>query len=385
MYLITQTSLDPGRTQYQRLKHMTKKNMLFIFTGKKTKFPLFRNLTLVRSSSHFGGTNPLYVFFALFKFYQLHKTQKFDIIYSSYNYYSILPGFLLKFLYGTKVKWVVDLWDHPELQVEKEIWKRRRKDILTVILHLSEIIGVFLSKKVLKYSDLIVLALYPTGPLMKKFSLNRVPILAVTNGVDLSIVKPKHKKHEDGSFKLFYVGFVMKERGLDLMLQTLTLLKFSIKNLKLNLVGDSTPEDLAYMKETVKKNGLEEIVQYFGKLKHEQVLDLTEEADVCLFPFPRKEVLNCIYPVKIFEYMAMGKAVVATRLEGVSQIIKDGINGLLVDVEPSKMCEAILKVYQNPKLRRSLENNAMKSVRDYDSQIIHARINMGLEKLFARS
>ncbi|UCE43776.1 MAG: glycosyltransferase family 4 protein [Candidatus Bathyarchaeota archaeon] len=267
-------------------------------------------------------------------------------------------------------KWVADIWDHPEL------WKAVRAGgiMKRLLVNVPRIATFEIVKRALKHADLVISAIHPSA--LTKFRIRPQRILAITNGVDLSITRPKGLKRSDSEFKLFYVGFLMKERGLDLMLNTVALLKGRIESLKLILVGDAKKEDVAHLNRTAKNLDLEQHVDFLGRLNHENVLTQMEGSDVCLFPFPRQAAVNCIYPVKIFEYMAMGKAIVATRLEGVSSIIKDGINGLLVDPgDAREMADAVFEIHENPDLRRRLEANAKKDVEEYDWKKINKKID----------
>lgn len=114
----------------------------------------------------------------------------------------------------------------------------------------------------------------------------------------------------------------------------------------------------------------------------EKVLALLEQADVCVCPFPKLKGTEHIYPLKVFEYLAMGKPVVATNLKGISQIIKHGENGLLVEPNnPDEVTEAILRIYKDPELRSRLEQNARKSVLEYDWDIINKKMDDAMHGL----
>lgn len=378
-YLTPHIRCDPNRTQFQRPKYLSLKNTLFIFTGKETALPeeIERNLRILRGPLKFGrlGVRPLYPIWGIYKVLTLHRKFRFNLVYSTYDCFSSVSAVFLKLL---GFRWVADIWDHPEL------WKGvREKDIKKVLLvHVPRIVAFQIVKRALKYADLVISVIHPSA--LAKFHINPTKIFTVTNGVDLSITKPKGLKPSDAKFRVFYVGFLMRERGLDLMLHTMAMLKGRIEGLKLILVGDARREDLAYLNRTIKRLGLEKQVDFRGRLNHEDVLTLMESSDVCLFPFPRTETINSgIYPVKVFEYMAMGKAIVATRLKGISEVIRDEVNGLLVEPgDAREMADAIFKIHENPDLRERLEANAKKTAKKYDWKIINGKINEKLAEFY---
>jgi glycosyltransferase involved in cell wall biosynthesis len=377
-YLTPHIRCDPNRTQFQRPKGLSLKNTLFIFTGKEAALPeeCERELRIMRGPLKFGrlSARPLYPIWCIYKVLTLNRKFRFDLVYSTYDCYSSMSAAILKFM---GLRWVADIWDHPEL------WKGvREKDIKrTLLVHVPRIVAFQIVKKTLKHADLVISAIHPSA--LTKFRISPQKTFEVTNGVDLSITKPRGLKRSDAEFRVFYVGFLMKERGLDLMLHAMAMLKERIEDLRFILVGDARREDLVYLDRTVKKLGLKDQVDFLGKLNHNDVLTLMEGSDVCLFPFPRIETVNCIYPVKIFEYMAMGKAIVATRLKGISSVIKDGVNGLLVEPgDAREMADAIFRIYENPDLRERLEANAKKVAEEYDWKVINEEINKKLAEFY---
>lgn len=73
--------------------------------------------------------------------------------------------------------------------------------------------------------------------------------------------------------------------------------------------------------------------------------------------------LNEGTPVSVIEAMASGKAVVATRVGGVSDLIEDGISGMLVpSKDPISLAQAIIKLLKDPNLRLRLGNEGRKRV-----------------------
>ncbi len=98
--------------------------------------------------------------------------------------------------------------------------------------------------------------------------------------------------------------------------------------------------------------------------------------------------LNEGTPVSVIEAMASGKAVAATKVGGVSDIIKDGVSGILV---PSKdhisLAQAIIKLLNDPKLRLTLGNEGRKRVYpEYDvSNLVKNMENFYMDLSISRS
>jgi glycosyltransferase involved in cell wall biosynthesis len=80
-----------------------------------------------------------------------------------------------------------------------------------------------------------------------------------------------------------------------------------------------------------KNNNFAENAIFLGDVQYGKVPGVLAVADVVLVPFPDNEVSRAASPLKLFEAMAMGKAVVASKVDGIEEVICDRENGLLVD------------------------------------------------------
>ena len=123
-------------------------------------------------------------------------------------------------------------------------------------------------------------------------------------------------------------------------------------------------------------------VDYKGYQPYEVSLRLIKCSDVCICPFPKNDVFEQAYSLKIPEYLAMGKAVVATNLECIRPYIKNEENGLLViSNSPEELAHGIFRIYNEKDLKRKLEDNARKSVLRYDWNRLHAEIDQRIKDM----
>ena len=78
----------------------------------------------------------------------------------------------------------------------------------------------------------------------------------------------------------------------------------------------------------------------------------------------------------------MGKPVVASDLTGVRQIIHHGENGLLVEPgDSSQLAQTVELLYQDSALQQKLGRNALHSVKEFDWNLINARLLKRLDAL----
>ena len=314
---------------------------------------------------------------AVWKSYLIIKRNHIDIIYSSRNDTSIIIGYLIK---QQNIKWVVDIWDDIRLEVDN--LKQYDEIKYRVFLYIKTILYK-VSKKLLKYSDLIILALSPK--FIKYLEINEVKKINITNGVDLSLIR-NHKfnsTEKKKTFEIIYVGHLSENRGIKIILESANILIRYISKVKINLIGNMNKADREWLNKEIEKKNIKNCVSISGEKSHEYILKRIQRADICLCILnPKVRNYRYAYPIKIFEYMAMGKVTVATKLPGIEEIIEDNKNGILISSgNPAQLSQAILKIYFDKKLREKIEQNAMNDVRKYDWEIISRKLNAQLNKM----
>lgn len=114
---------------------------------------------------------------------------------------------------------------------------------------------------------------------------------------------------------LFFMGWLYQFSGLKEVLVELAKLGREDLGVKLLIVGDGDAfEELQRMRTDL---GLENRVTLAGKQPHEKMPEFIAASDVCLLPAYNNKIMCDIVPIKMYEYMAMGKPVISTRLPGI--------------------------------------------------------------------
>src|SRR3972149_2248964 len=90
---------------------------------------------------------------------------------------------------------------------------------------------------------------------------------------------------------------------------------------RLQIIGDGT--ELNSLKGLVKILNLEKSVDLKGWVNFSEVPKIIKESTICLIPHLRSEHTDTTIPNKIFDYMAMGKPVVASDCEPLKRIIQE--------------------------------------------------------------
>ena len=128
------------------------------------------------------------------------------------------------------------------------------------------------------------------------------------------------KKQKSSKFNLLYQGSLSPNRGIDLMIKSLALLKNSIKkNIMLSIAGGGPY--LNIFKKMAFELGLAEHIHFTGFIPYEKMPLIIQSADCCICPLPDLPEWNVSSPLKVFEYLACGKPIILTPIAAHKQII----------------------------------------------------------------
>lgn len=162
---------------------------------------------------------------------------------------------------------------------------------------------------------------------------------------------------------LGFVGGLRPWHGVEVLPELLDRLRKRHPNIRLIIAGDGQlrrPLEREFAKRGLKKN-----VRITGLLPHEEIGALIRQFDVALAPYPKHDHDFYFSPLKLFEYMACGVAVVAAKQGQVAEVVRHGQTGLLYP--PGNLaaltanCERLLA---DAALRRKLGAAAAKAVRN---------------------
>src|SRR5712692_4153461 len=117
----------------------------------------------------------------------------------------------------------------------------------------------------------------------------------------------------------------------------------------------------------VRSAGRAEQVIFTGHVEHERVPALLDACDILLSPHVPLSDGSEFFgsPTKLFEYMAMGKGIIASRLGQIGEVLADSETALLVDPgNAGQLADAILRLSRSPELRERLGAAARRAAVD---------------------
>jgi glycosyltransferase involved in cell wall biosynthesis len=189
-------------------------------------------------------------------------------------------------------------------------------------------------------------------------SVCKVPeekIAYIHDGVDTDFFKPLNAINKEDNLILF-VGNLVKEKGVDLLLLAFKRCKQKVKNLRLLIVGEGYMR--SYLERMIKTLNLANDVKLAGRLPHDALRVIYNKAAITVLP-SKRESLGLV----LLESMACGTPVIATINEGAMEIISHGYDGLLVKQDDvTALSEAICRLISDSSLREEMRKRAREKV-----------------------
>jgi len=128
-------------------------------------------------------------------------------------------------------------------------------------------------------------------------------------------------------FVLLYVGAIDPFRGLDTLVDALPTIRQSIPNIMLAVIGKG--HGLGEVEERARSRGVSDFVDFVGFMPLRELPFYISRGDVCVIPHHRNAHIDTTLPNKLFDYMALGRAVLSTDAIPLSRIIEGENCGLV--------------------------------------------------------
>ncbi|MCK4823708.1 glycosyltransferase family 4 protein, partial [bacterium] len=164
---------------------------------------------------------------------------------------------------------------------------------------------------------------------------------------------------------ILYVGQLNERKGLPYLIKAMKIVHQKIKNARLVIIGQGSEEKP--LRELVGQKRLREVVQFLGVREHRAVLAYMSLADIFVLPS-----LEEPFGIVLVEAMSQGLPIVATRVQGIPSIVKNGINGFLVPSGNGRLlAEKIIFLIEHSNVAREMgERNKKDSFRFHWNHLV---------------
>ncbi|MGU8699662.1 glycosyltransferase [Clostridium perfringens] len=204
---------------------------------------------------------------------------------------------------------------------------------------------------------------------MTRYTSNIIKV--IPNMVDTKLFKfDSSKKYVNNKFLFVSVCYLMKKKGIDVLLKAFKLAFEECDDVELRIGGDG--EERENLELLAKKLGIESKVKFVGALERNEVVNLMSESQFFVLP-SRFETFGVVY----IEALALGKPVIATKTDAIVDII-DESNGLIVEKENiEQLKKALIYIKNNYNQYKSSEISS-KCIKNFSTYEVSKKIEKEL-------
>lgn len=326
---------------------------------------------------------------------QVKRYKSNDFIYKlsalayTFPFYSnILSKMIFNFLFSNKIE-VIHIHD---IQIAEATSKANKKLKLKTVLdlhenrpaimkfypHMQKFPGKFLisankwrqkeEEFIVKSTNIIVVTTEAKNEIVERVGVDASKIFVVPNTVSSSYLEKAVFQNEilkkyKNYFVLLYVGDTGLRRGLQTSIESLSLLKEKIPNIKLVIVGSNSSDEIL-MKQAIEL-GIQNFVDFEGWQNESLFPSYIKASSICISPLHRNLHHDTTYANKIFQYMSFGRPLLVSDAISQKNIVERANSGLVhIEKNPQDFADKILQLYADQDLRERLGRNGKQFIEE---------------------
>jgi len=259
-----------------------------------------------------------------------------------------------------------------------------RPEIMKYYKHVNSFLGkIFISplrwKKaeenfVKKANKIVVVTENAKEELLSRVKIDQKKIVVYPNTVRNDFYKNKKvdkilEKQYSKNFVITYVGNTSERRGLLTVIESLKIIRKTISNIKLLIIGKSSFDDV--LKNEIKKHDVEELVDFIGWVKENEIPNYLSISKLGLSPLHRNIHHDTTYANKIFQYISFGCPVVSSDVIAQSELVKKyNIGVVFEDRNVTDLTKKIIQLYNEKELFEKLRANCIKNIKKLNNSVI---------------
>jgi len=280
-----------------------------------------------------------------------------DIIhFQKCYYYAVLPALIAAWIKSKPVHYDWDDWE------TKIFYYSNPKQFVA-----GEFINIF-EKLIPKIADTVSVSSDYLRSLCLKRGVLAENIFSAPVGADLQQFSRNHnslgtvkRKYNINNYLILYIGQLHGGQYAELFIKSTPLIINNRCDTTFMIVGDGYR--LRELRALAKRIKVDKYFIFTGSVAHNEIPYYISDADICVACFEENEISRCKSPLKIVEYLACGKAIVASNVGEVRKMV----GGVGVLVKPSceyALAEGILLLLKDKKLRERLGEKTRKRVEE---------------------
>ncbi|RZK25175.1 MAG: glycosyltransferase [Flavobacterium sp.] len=151
------------------------------------------------------------------------------------------------------------------------------------------------------------------------------------------------------NLKIFYGGSFGEKDGIEYLISAYGRICESYPNVKLVLTGKGMGQDLVKVNSLIEKSSVKHNIIFPGYLETDSYYAFMNRADIFCMTRVNSKFANAGFPFKLGEFLATGKAVIATNVGDVPKYLSHNINALLISPNSvDELVQSITTLIENP-------------------------------------
>ena len=213
----------------------------------------------------------------------------------------------------------------------------------------------------LHLSDAIICPSRVTRDYIASLGLNRKLVTVIPNGVSPSdfSASPLPARGERAPV-LLYIGTLADWQGLDIVIKALPKI-LEQQPVRLQIVGRGRSRQRKMLAKQIRRLGVEEYVVVQPAVPHHEIPALIASADICVAPLGLNDrnVTQGACPIKLLEYMAAGRPMLASNMPIVRELVREDVDALLFSPnDPDDLARQTLALLNDFELSKRLAESA---------------------------
>ena len=213
----------------------------------------------------------------------------------------------------------------------------------------------------LHLSDAIICPSNVTRDYIASLGLSRDRIAVIPNGVSPSDFSPSPLPAREGRVPvLLYIGTLADWQGLEVVIKALPKM-LEQEPVHLRIVGRGRSRQRKMLMKHIRKLGVEGSVLVQPAVPHHEVPALIAESDICVAPLGLNDrnVTQGACPIKVLEYMASSRPLIASNMPIVRELVREDVDGLLFSPnDPEDLAHKVLMLLDDVELSKRLADSA---------------------------
>jgi glycosyltransferase involved in cell wall biosynthesis len=252
----------------------------------------------------------LFILLAFLKLSSLHLRKRYDVAHVHNMPDVLVFSALLPRITGAKV--ILDLHDPmPEVYMTKYNIDANHP-VIRILLTLE--------RWSIAFSHMVLTPNIAFRDLFVGRSCAASKVHVIMNSPDLRIFGGRRESlpfeaERPAKFVVMFHGTIVERHGLDTALEAAAKLRGAIPELRFEIYGEG--DFVERFQEIVRELKLDDIVRYHGRVSLETIAAAIPQIDVGLVPNKKSVFTDINLPTRLFEYLCMGKPVIAPKTKGI--------------------------------------------------------------------